>query len=94
MAMEPTTPERASRGTGGNETAAKREAGAEVGSLSPREIEILQLLADGCSNRDVSECLVVSVETVKTHVKHILSKLGARHRAEAVAIALRRKMIE
>ena len=93
--MEPTTPERASSGAEGDETATKREVDAdEVGSLSVREIEILQLLADGCSNRDVSERLVVSVETVKTHVKHILSKLGARHRAEAVAIALRRKMID
>ncbi|MEW6583643.1 MAG: response regulator transcription factor [Actinomycetota bacterium] len=63
------------------------------GVLSEREREILQMLADGASNRDVSERLVVSVETVKTHVKHILSKLEAKHRTQAVAIGLRRNLI-
>jgi DNA-binding NarL/FixJ family response regulator len=63
------------------------------GVLSEREREILQMLADGASNRDVSERLVVSVETVKTHVKHILAKLEAKHRTQAVAIGLRRSLI-
>lgn len=63
------------------------------GVLSDREREILQMLADGASNRDVSERLVVSVETVKTHVKHILAKLEAKHRTQAVAIGLRRSLI-
>ena len=63
------------------------------GPLSDREREILQMLADGGSNRDVSERLVVSVETVKTHVKHILAKLDAKHRTQAVAIGLRRNLI-
>lgn len=61
--------------------------------LSPREREILQMLADGCSNREVAERLVVSVETVKTHVKHILSKLQADHRTQAVAIGIRQALI-
>ena len=61
--------------------------------LSAREREILQMLADGSSNRDVSESLVVSVETVKTHVKHILAKLEAKHRTQAVAIGIRRSLI-
>lgn len=63
------------------------------GALSERERQILQMLADGASNNDVSEHLVVSVETVKTHVKHILSKLEAKHRTQAVAIGLRQGMI-
>jgi DNA-binding NarL/FixJ family response regulator len=61
--------------------------------LSAREREVLQMLADGLSNREVSERLVLSIETVKTHVKHILVKLNAEHRTQAVAIALRQSMI-
>lgn len=61
--------------------------------LSGREREILQMLADGYSNRQVSEQLVVSVETVKTHVKHILAKLQAEHRTQAVAIGIRQSLI-
>jgi DNA-binding NarL/FixJ family response regulator len=64
-----------------------------AGVLSAREREILQMLADGCSNREVADRLVVSVETVKTHVKHILAKLGADHRTQAVAIGLRQSLI-
>jgi DNA-binding NarL/FixJ family response regulator len=64
-----------------------------AGVLSAREREILQMLADGCSNREVADRLVVSVETVKTHVKHILTKLGADHRTQAVAIGLRQSLI-
>lgn len=62
--------------------------------LSQREREILQMLADGSSNKEVAESLVVSVETVKTHVKHILAKLEAEHRTEAVAIGIRQSLIE
>lgn len=69
---------------------AKPRAG---GILSAREREILQMLADGYSNREVSERLVVSVETVKTHVKHILAKLEAEHRTQAVAIGIRQSLI-
>ncbi|MFP5451175.1 MAG: response regulator [Thermoleophilia bacterium] len=63
------------------------------GVLSAREREVLQMLADGYSNREVSERLVVSVETVKTHVKHILAKLEAEHRTQAVAIGIRQSLI-
>jgi DNA-binding NarL/FixJ family response regulator len=66
----------------------------KTGVLSARERQILQLLADGCSNREVSERLVLSVETVKTHVKHILAKLDAEHRTQAVAIGIRQSLIE
>ncbi len=92
--MEPPTPKLAD--IGADDAPVSRARGADHGPspLSSREVEILQLLADGCSNRDVSERLVVSIETVKTHVKNILAKLGAQHRAQAVAIALRRSLIE
>lgn len=62
--------------------------------LTPREREILQLLADGNSNADVAARLFISQETVKSHVRHILAKLEADTRTQAVAIALREAMID
>jgi len=61
--------------------------------LSAREQQILQLLAEGCTNREVGERLVLGSETVKTHVAHILTKLKAAHRSQAVAIGLRDGLI-
>ena len=62
--------------------------------LTPRELEILQLLADGMSNGDVAAKLFISQETVKSHVRHILTKLEADTRTHAVAIAMREAMID
>ena len=62
--------------------------------LTGREREILQLLADGYSNADVATKLFISQETVKSHVRHILAKLEAETRTQAVAIALRDAMID
>jgi DNA-binding NarL/FixJ family response regulator len=62
--------------------------------LTPREREILQLLADGMSNADVAAKLFISQETVKSHVRHILTKLEADTRTQAVAIALREAIID
>jgi len=62
--------------------------------LTAREREILQLLADGMSNADVAGKLYISQETVKSHVRHILSKLEADTRTHAVAIALRTAIID
>jgi len=62
--------------------------------LTPREREILQLLADGMSNADVAQRLFISQETVKSHVRHILAKLEADTRTHAVAIALRDAIID
>ena len=62
--------------------------------LTQREREILQLLADGMSNADVATQLFISQETVKSHVRHILAKLEAETRTQAVAIALREAMID
>jgi DNA-binding NarL/FixJ family response regulator len=62
--------------------------------LTVREREILQLLADGMSNADVASRLFISQETVKSHVRHILTKLEADTRTHAVAIALREAIID
>jgi DNA-binding CsgD family transcriptional regulator len=53
--------------------------------LSPREFEVLGLMARGCRNKDIAEALVLSASTVKVHVRHIFEKLGVRTRSQAVA---------
>ena len=58
-------------------------------NLSPRELEILGLLARGLSQTQIAESLVVSAKTVGTHIQHILSKLGVHSRAQAVVEAYR-----
>jgi DNA-binding NarL/FixJ family response regulator len=62
--------------------------------LTPREVEVLRAVAGGNRNRDIAEQLFISEETVKVHVKHIMEKLGASDRTEAVAIAMRRGIIQ
>jgi DNA-binding NarL/FixJ family response regulator len=62
--------------------------------LTGREIDVLQHVAGGNRNRDIAERLLISEETVKVHVKHIMEKLGARDRTAAVAIAVRRGIIQ
>jgi DNA-binding NarL/FixJ family response regulator len=62
--------------------------------LSPREIEVLQLLAEGMSTTDLSKRLHVSVNTVRNHVQNVISRLGAHSKLEAVSIALRDGLIE
>jgi DNA-binding NarL/FixJ family response regulator len=57
--------------------------------LSKREYQVLRLIADGLENQSIAKILFVSVETVRTHVKSILRKLGARDRTHAVAVAFR-----
>ncbi len=62
--------------------------------LTAREIEVLSQIAGGNRNRDIAEKLFITEETVKVHIKHIMEKLGASDRTQAVAIGLRRGIIE
>jgi DNA-binding NarL/FixJ family response regulator len=62
-------------------------------NLSPREIEVLRLVADGATNQVAARKLLVSETTIKTHLLHIYTKLGVRDRASAVAAAYKRGLI-
>lgn len=59
-----------------------------------REIEVLGLVAEGLRNREIAERLFISEETVKVHIKHLMEKLAANDRTQAVAIAIRRGIIQ
>lgn len=61
--------------------------------LTPRELEVLTMMAEGLGNRAIARSLGISVHTVKFHVAAVLDKLGARSRAEAVAVGLRRGLL-
>src|ERR1044071_8338068 len=63
-------------------------------ALTEREIEVLQYVASGNRNREIGERLFISEETVKVHIKHIMEKLGASDRTQAVSIGLRRGIIQ
>jgi DNA-binding NarL/FixJ family response regulator len=63
-------------------------------TLTAREIDVLRHVAGGNRNRDIAERLFISEETVKVHIRHIMEKLGASDRTQAVAIAVRRGIVE
>ncbi len=90
------------------EAAAARRTSGRTGAVIPfaapvlreleqeptaRELEVLQLVADGLVNREIGQKLFLSEETVKSHVRHLLAKLQARSRAHAVAVGFRRGLI-
>ena len=62
-------------------------------ALSEREAEVLRYAAEGNRNQDIAKKLFIAVETVKVHMKHVMEKLGANDRTQAVAIAVRRGII-
>jgi DNA-binding NarL/FixJ family response regulator len=66
---------------------------ARTAALTNRELQVLRLAAMGLQNREIAETLDITLETVKVHIKNVLSKLGARDRTEAFALAARRGII-
>ena len=62
--------------------------------LTPREAEVLALVAEGASNREVGQRLFISTKTASVHVSNILAKLGAHSRTEAVSLARRRGLLD
>ena len=81
-------------GTLAEELTTAKEGGRTAETLTDRELQILQLLAFGYTNRDIGSRLFISPDTVKTHLEHIYQKLGASDRTAAVAEAMRRQLIE
>jgi DNA-binding NarL/FixJ family response regulator len=67
---------------------------AEVESLTPRELEVLNLLAQGLQNKEIAPRLVISERTGTFHVSSIMGKLGAGNRTEAVSIAAQQGLVE
>jgi DNA-binding NarL/FixJ family response regulator len=88
--LDPTIQQRLVAAVLDAQPAPRTHAQALPDDLTPREAEVLKLIAAGLSNTEIAAALVVSNATVKTHVNHIFSKTGARDRAQAVRYAYQR----
>jgi DNA-binding NarL/FixJ family response regulator len=75
-------------------SAGRAQAAATVDVLTSRELEVLKLMARGATNGEIAATLYISEGTVKTHVGHILEKLGLRDRAQAIVFAFDRGLVE
>ena len=73
---------------------AGHEASVQLAALTPREREVLTLVARGRSNNDIAAALVISEHTARTHVKRTVAKLGARDRAQLVVIAYESGLVQ
>jgi DNA-binding NarL/FixJ family response regulator len=76
-----------------NEVAARLAEHFDGDALTAREVEVLAQVASGNRNRDIADKLFITEETVKVHIKHIMEKLGAKDRTQAVSIGIRRGII-
>jgi len=72
----------------------RHEAAQKLAALSDRERQILRMLSEGLRNDDIAELLSISPQTVQTHVRNVLGKLGVHSKLEAVAFAVRNGAIE
>jgi NarL family two-component system response regulator LiaR len=75
------------------EFSAPRPNEAPVEQLTPREMDVLRLIAKGKSNKEIADTLIVSEKTIKTHVSNILSKLHLADRTQAAIYALRQRLV-
>ncbi len=77
-----------------SEVAAEIAEHATDDALTPREVDVLRLVAGGNANKEIAAQLSLTEETVKGHIRNILAKLGAKDRTHAVALGLKRGIIE
>ncbi|WP_371734891.1 response regulator [Aliikangiella sp. G2MR2-5] len=90
--MQPAITERLMQGLQGYKS--EFEAPENIEPLSPREMEVLGLMASGCSNKEISEALHKSEGTIKNHVSNLLAKLGVRDRTRAVLLAIEKGILK